>query len=98
MMPVMAQAFLESAASWPNAAPGLHLPVRPGDHRQRIPGPGAPGKNPAIATALNLHIGYDVASEVAKQAAKEGRSVRDVVLERGLLTRTGSTRPWMSGT
>lgn len=43
-------------------------------------------KNPAIATALNLYIGYDAASEVAKQAAREGRSVREVVVERGLLT------------
>jgi fumarate hydratase class II len=42
-------------------------------------------KNPSIATALNLHIGYDRASEIAKQAAREKRSVRDVVLERGLL-------------
>ena len=42
-------------------------------------------KNPSIATALNLHIGYDRASEVAKQAAREKRSVRDVVLELELL-------------
>jgi len=42
-------------------------------------------KNPSIATALNPYIGYDVASEVAKQAAREGRSVRDVVTERGLV-------------
>ena len=42
-------------------------------------------KNPSIATALNPYIGYDRASEVATAAAKEGRSVRDVVQERGLL-------------
>jgi fumarate hydratase class II len=35
---------------------------------------------------LNLKIGYDRAAEVAKKSAKEGRSVRDVVLELGLLT------------
>ena len=42
-------------------------------------------RNPAIATALNCTIGYDVASKVAKKAAQEGRSVRDVVLEMGVL-------------
>ena len=42
--------------------------------------------NPAIATALNLLIGYDEASTVAKEAAQEGVSVREVVLRKGLLT------------
>jgi fumarate hydratase, class II len=41
--------------------------------------------NPAIATALNLYIGYDKAAEVAKESAKEGISVREVVIRRGLL-------------
>jgi len=42
-------------------------------------------RNPAIATALNLRIGYDQASEVAKEAAREGVSVREVVLRLGLI-------------
>ncbi len=42
-------------------------------------------RNPAIATALNLRIGYDQASEVAKEAAREGVSVREVVLRLGLV-------------
>jgi fumarate hydratase class II len=42
-------------------------------------------RNSAIATALNPRIGYDRASEVAKEAAREGSSVRDVVLRRGLV-------------
>jgi fumarate hydratase class II len=42
--------------------------------------------NPSIATALNTAIGYDKASEVAKKAAKERKSVRKVVLEMGLLS------------
>jgi fumarate hydratase class II len=41
--------------------------------------------NPSIATALNLLIGYDEASMVAKEAAREGISVREVVLRKGLL-------------
>jgi len=42
-------------------------------------------RNPAIATALNSRIGYDLASEVAKEAAREGLSIREVVLRRGLI-------------
>ncbi|MFC7095948.1 class II fumarate hydratase [Halobaculum marinum] len=40
----------------------------------------------ALATALNPAIGYDKASEVAKTALKEGKTVREVVLEKGYLT------------
>ncbi len=42
-------------------------------------------RNPSIATALNLRLGYDVASEVAKEAAREGKSIRDIMLRRGLV-------------
>ncbi|QLG62563.1 class II fumarate hydratase [Halorarum salinum] len=40
----------------------------------------------ALATALNPAIGYDKASEVAKTALKEGKTVREVVLEKGYLS------------
>jgi len=40
----------------------------------------------ALATALNPAIGYDKASEVAKAALKEGKSVREVTIEKGYLT------------
>jgi fumarate hydratase class II len=39
-----------------------------------------------LVTALNPHIGYDQASHVAKKAYAEGRTLRDVVLEEGLMT------------
>ena len=40
----------------------------------------------ALATALNPAIGYDRASEVAKAALKEGKSVREVAIEKGYLS------------
>ncbi|CQH56184.1 fumarate hydratase [Halobacterium hubeiense] len=40
----------------------------------------------ALATALNPAIGYDKASEVAKAALKEGKSVKEVVVEKGYLS------------
>ena len=39
----------------------------------------------ALATALNPAIGYDKASEVAKTALKEDKTIREVVLDRGYL-------------
>jgi fumarate hydratase class II len=42
-------------------------------------------KNPALATFLSPHIGYLEAAKIAKQALEEGRSVKDVALEKGLL-------------
>ncbi|NHN48524.1 class II fumarate hydratase [Halostella sp. JP-L12] len=39
----------------------------------------------ALATALNPAIGYDKASDVAKTALKEDKTVREVVLEKGYL-------------
>ncbi len=40
----------------------------------------------ALATALNPAIGYDKASEVAKAALKESKSVRQVAIEKGYLS------------
>ena len=37
--------------------------------------------------ALNKHIGYEEASKVAKAALKEGRTIREQVLEMGYVER-----------
>ncbi|WP_410772346.1 aspartate ammonia-lyase [Fontibacillus sp. BL9] len=39
-----------------------------------------------LATALVPHLGYELASEIAKTAQNEGKTVEAIVLERGLLT------------
>ena len=39
-----------------------------------------------IITVILPHVGYDVASELAKKALKTGRPVREVILEAGLFT------------
>lgn len=38
-----------------------------------------------LVTALNPHIGYDKAAEVAKKAFAQGKTLREVVLEEGLM-------------
>jgi aspartate ammonia-lyase len=43
--------------------------------------------NPALATLLNRRIGYLEAAEIAKESAASGRSVKDLVIEKGLLSR-----------
>ncbi len=42
----------------------------------------------ALATLLNRAIGYDRAAEIAKEAERSGRSIAEVVAERGLLSRS----------
>jgi fumarate hydratase class II len=39
--------------------------------------------SPSIATPLNRYIGYEEAARVAKQALAEGKTIREVVVERG---------------
>ena len=38
-----------------------------------------------LVTALNPHIGYDAAAAVAKEASSTGKTLREVVLEKGLM-------------
>ena len=42
--------------------------------------------SPSIGTALNPYLGYEVAAEIVKEATKTGRSVREVVKRRKLMT------------
>jgi aspartate ammonia-lyase len=42
-------------------------------------------RSTAAATALSPYIGYAATAEVAKESVKSGRSIRAIVLERGLL-------------
>jgi len=42
-------------------------------------------KNAILATALTPYIGYDRAAEVVKKAMAENRTIREVVLEMGLM-------------
>jgi len=42
-------------------------------------------RSTATATALSPYIGYAATAEIAKESVKTGRSIRDLVIERGLL-------------
>ena len=43
-------------------------------------------RNPSLAVFLSPYIGYLEASKIAKQSLKEKRAVRDVAIEKGILT------------
>jgi fumarate hydratase, class II len=85
MMPVLAHALLESIELLANVARAFTdncvVGIEANEERARE----LLELNPSIATALNPYIGYDQAAVVAKESAKRGVSVREVVLEKKLL-------------
>jgi fumarate hydratase, class II len=85
MMPVLSHALLESITLLANVARAFTDNCVVGIQANEARCKELLEKNPSIATALNPFIGYDRASEIAKKAAKEGRSVREVALEMGLM-------------
>jgi len=85
MMPVLAQALLESITLLANAARAFTDNCVVGIEANEARCKELLELNPSIATALNPYLGYDGAAEVAKAAAKEHRSVREIVLREKLL-------------
>ncbi|MFJ7954047.1 aspartate ammonia-lyase [Lysinibacillus sp. NPDC096418] len=43
-------------------------------------------KSVGILTAVNPHIGYEIAARIAREAILSGRSIRDLCIEEGVLT------------
>jgi aspartate ammonia-lyase len=43
-------------------------------------------RSTAMATALSPHIGYAATAEIAKESVKTGRSIREIALERQVLS------------
>jgi fumarate hydratase class II len=85
MMPVMAHTLLESIQLLAGASAAFAERCVVGITANEARCQELLERNPSIATALNPYIGYDRAAEIAKQAVKEGRSVREVVEALGLL-------------
>jgi fumarate hydratase class II len=85
MMPVLAHALLESITLLATVARELTDRCIVGIEANEARAKDLLERNPSIATALNPYIGYDAAAVVAKESAKRGVSVREIVLEKKLL-------------
>jgi fumarate hydratase, class II len=86
MMPVLAQNLLQSIGLLAAAASGLRQRCVTGITANEDRATELVERNAIVVTALNPHIGYDNGALVAKEALATGRSVREVVLERGFLS------------
>ena len=85
MMPLMAHNLLESIELLANASTTLRVRCVEGIEADRVRAGELAEANLIVVTALNPHIGYDRGAEVAKEAFASGRTIREVVLERGLM-------------
>ncbi len=86
MMPVMAHNLLESISLLTNACETFSERCIEGIEANIARAQELVEKNAIIVTALNPHIGYDNGAKIAKEAVATGRSVRELVLEAGLMT------------
>jgi fumarate hydratase class II len=87
MMPVMARNLLESIRLLANVAPLLAHRCIDGIEADEERMLTYAESSPSVVTPLNKHIGYEEAAKVAKAALKEGRTIREQVLEMGYVER-----------
>jgi len=86
MMPVIAHDLLESIELLATAADTFAERCVDGLEANEERARQLVEKNAIIVTALNPHIGYDNGAKIAKEAVATGRSVRELVLEAGLMS------------
>ena len=83
MLPVLARNVLESIKLLAAAARMLADRCIDGLEVNEEVARGYAEGSPSIVTPLNRHLGYDEAAAIAKQALKEDKTIRAVVIERG---------------
>ncbi len=87
MMPVMARNLLESIRLLAHVTPLLADRCVVGIEADTERMLAYAESSPSVVTPLNKHLGYEEASKVAKAALKEGRTIREQVLEMGYVER-----------
>jgi aspartate ammonia-lyase len=107
MMPVIAWNALHASTILQNAMVTLRLRTIDGIVADRARARELLDRSTATATALSPYIGYAATADIAKEAVATGRSIRDLVLARGLLDAKrldeilsveAMTRPGITGT
>ena len=86
MMPVLAYNLIESAELTAAACDAFRERAIEGAKANEQRAADLLSRNIIIVTALAPHIGYDEAAAIAKQAFAEGKGVREVALERGVMS------------
>jgi len=85
MMPVIAWNALHSQRILTNAITVLRERTVAGLEADEARARELLDRSTAVATALSPYIGYAATAEIAKAAVADGRSIRELVLERGLI-------------
>jgi aspartate ammonia-lyase len=107
MMPVMAWNLLHSCHILREAMKALRLRTVEGIGVDEARCRELLDRSTAMATALSPYLGYETTAEIAKESVASGRTIRDIVLARGLMDRQeldailspdGMTRPGIAGT
>ena len=86
MMPVLAHDLLASIELLSNAADGFREKCVQGIEANEDRARELLERNASVVTALNPHIGYDNGAKIAKESLATGRSIRELVLEAGLMS------------
>ena len=86
MMPVLAHNLLESIHLLASGSATFATKCIAGITANRARAQELLERNAIVVTALNPYIGYDNGARIAKESAATGRSVRELVLEAGLMT------------
>jgi aspartate ammonia-lyase len=85
MMPVIAWNAIQASKILANALDVLRIRTVQGLRADARRSRELLDRSTAVATALSPYIGYAATAEIAKEAVASGRSIRELVLERGLL-------------
>jgi aspartate ammonia-lyase len=85
MMPVIAWNALHASTILREAMKALRVRCVDGIAADRTRALELLDRSTATATALSPYIGYAATAEIAKESVKSGKSIRELVLQRGLL-------------
>jgi fumarate hydratase class II len=92
MLPLIAHAIIQSIALLAHVSQLLAEKAIKGVEFDRERMAEFVNRNPIIATVLNPLIGYDKAAEVVKKSLKEKKTIQQVVVEMGYLTREEASK------
>jgi fumarate hydratase class II len=87
-VPMIARNLLESIALLTSACSVLAEKCIPGIEANVDRMRAYAESSPSIGAALAPHLGYEVAAEVVKESTRTGKSIREIVLKRKLMTAT----------